>query len=210
MKQFLTLLFTLHLLIHFSFAQDLQPKSIMQVSLAADFNGYFQAIEEQDFDMALDYVFPGLFDLIPRDFMQESMEMEASEGEHDIQIKNAKIQPVSKIIEDEMYYYAMISYSYMMEIRSGMEDDWGELEEDEDWGSESLNVDDFRRKYGVKNVFYDANKQIIRVKMKGNMIAVQSKDEFEDDGWKFIDLKDDMASMADQLIPPIILSKLKS
>jgi hypothetical protein len=91
-----------------------------------------------------------------------------------------------------------------------MDEDWGDLEEDEDWGSESLNVDDFRRKYGVKNVFYDANKQIIRVKMKGNMIAIQSKDEFEDDGWKFVDLKEDMASLVDQLIPPIILSKLKS
>lgn len=182
----------------------------MQISLVADFNSYFQALEEHDFDMALDYVFPGIFDLIPRDFMQESLEMEASEGDHDTHIKNAKIKPFSKIIEDEMHFYAMISYSYMLEIKSTSGGDWGEMEEDEEWESEALNVDDFRRKYGVKNVFYDANQQIIRVRMQGDMIAIQSKDEFEDDGWKFLEIKEEMQPVIDQLIPAGIMSKLKN
>lgn len=210
MKQTFIFFLLISLLLKITKAQDLEAKGIMQVSLVADFNSYFLALENQDFDLALDYVFPGLFEVIPREFMQESLEMAATEGENEIHIKNAKINPFSKIVEDERYYYAMISYSYMLEIKSTDGEDWDEMEEEEDWESENLSVDDYRRKYGVKNVFYDANHQIIRVSQQGNLIAIQSKDEFEDDGWKFIELKEDMATVVEQLIPAVILSKLKS
>ena len=194
-----------------SYGQELQPKGIMQVALASDFNAYFQALEEQDFDLALDFVYPMLFDLIPREFLQETLEEESSDGMNIIKLTAGKIQHVSNIIEDEHYFYTLVSFTYFMEIQEGDSDNWDEMEEDEgDWGSEGMNVDDFRRKFGVQNVFYDATKKIIRVKRTGKMIAIQSKDEFEDDGWKFIELKEDMNQMVNQLIPSGILSKLKS
>ncbi len=214
MKRFYTLILCVILLLSMSRSQDLQPKGIMQVSLSADFSAYFQALEEQNFDLALDFVFPALFDLIPRDFMEESLENEATDGENEIRIKHAKILPVSEIIEDEKNYYALVSYSYVMEIQEGESGsgsfDALEEEDGEEWESDGLDVDDFRRKYGVRNVQYDPAKKIIKVKREGKLIAIQSKDEFEDDGWKFIELKEDMKPMVDQLIPSGILTRLKS
>jgi hypothetical protein len=212
MKQIFTFLFFPFLLLPLIQAQDLQSKGILQVALAADFNSYFMALEEQDFDLALDYVFPGLFDLIPRELMQESLEIEATDGENEIKMTNAKIQLVKGIEEDEGHFYAMISYAYTLEIKSGTVEESGdsEEEEEEEWESDEMDIDDYRRKYGVRNVTYDATNKLIKVKRTGNMFAVQSKDEFDDDGWKFVEIKDEMQPIIDQLIPPGILTKLKS
>jgi len=125
-------------------AQDLQPKGLMQSSLVADFNAYFMAIEDQDFDLALEFVLPSLFDLIPRDFMQESMETEANDGEKSLQVIDAKIKPVKGIIEDEMNFYALVHYSYTLVVQAAVYDCGGMVVEVDVWGGSELDIDNYR------------------------------------------------------------------
>jgi hypothetical protein len=196
-------------------AQELTPKSILKVGLASDFQSYFKAMEAQDFDLVLDLTHSSLFELVPRNLMLQNLKDEATEGAGEVHIHKTQLLGSPVMVEDEGHFYALLNYALEMEVVVPGGGEMGELEEEEedfegdDLDEVALTLDLYKTRYGPRSVNYLAAEKLVRIQAKGKLLAIQSKDEYEEDGWKFIEYRDSMRPLIQQLLPAEVLEKLE-
>ncbi len=188
-KTFLLLAFVTATL--FSFSQD--------AALNARLNSFIKANDAMDLDKILDFTYPKVFTIAPREKLKEALE-EGFNGE-DVKVKMDSLQilKIFPLFTVEDGTFAKIKYSFVM-FMTTKESEEQETRKDENEFMLSL----MGETYGKNNVSYDPVSKAIRIKVNSEMAAIKDKYAKE---WCFMDMVNNKA-MNEKMLDKTILDKL--
>jgi hypothetical protein len=157
---------------------------------------YMEVVENKDYQKTMDYLYPKLFDFVPRSMMEEALKKQEEEIEIQVELKNSTIQKVSKVLVVEGVKYALVDYSFLMIMI---------IPEKDKEGLETMQVL-FESNYGKKNVSLDIEKRAFSINMVSAAYVINDP---EYDGWKFLERKKELFSLLEKMLPKKVLKKLK-
>lgn len=157
---------------------------------------YMEIVEQKDYQKTMDYLYPKLFDLVPRSLMKEALKQQAEDTEMQLEVKNSKIESVSKVLRVEGVKYALVDYSFLMILIIPEED------------KESLNMMKglFELNYGAENVSLDVEKRAFNINVVSAAYVINDP---EYDGWKLLERKKELLPLLEKMLPKKVLKKLK-
>ncbi len=166
------------------------------------FQAFFDATAERDSRKMVEYIYPKLFELVPKETLIQSMDKANENSEMNIVIRDSKIGEISSEITIDEIKYAIIPYSFLLV----MEEKEKKISEEED---EKNNMDAldfvkqiFQGRHGEENVFYDKKAGRLEVNIITKAIAVKENATSE---WTFIEYKPKGPIL--EIIPKEILEK---
>lgn len=200
MKFFATLITTCSLLFfaNFSFGQTsgadtTSTDSEQEIKTLLD--DYWVATQASDWNTVLDFMYPKIFDYVPRETMLEVMGS-LNDDEVKVRFTSVDVKKVSEPYTHENERYALVHYDMVMTMIFPAEED------QEDFNSFMLGI--FEAQYGKKNVnLNDDNTFDIKVENSMYVIAdVGSSD------WKLLENKTEQQAMLDMMIPKKVQKQL--
>ena len=187
MKFKFTLIITLLSII--GFAQDL-------ASLKSESQKMFDASLTLDFEKMLDFTYPKVFDIAPKDQM---LEMMTNTFENDqMSIKLEKIDPkfsFGEIQKIDKQVFCKFSHDNKMKL----------IFKNDIAGSEEMIVDMLKENTGASDVSYDDKTKSFNATLRVNVLAIA--DDLTKNNWKFITLEKDKA-MLNMLLSEDIIKQL--
>lgn len=179
------------------------------------FSTYFNTVEQGDYTTTLDYIYPRLFDLVPKEAMLQAMQQINADPTIQITMDSSIINSVSEIITVGDSTYARVDYNFIMimklipeetDLEEESESTSAEEGEDEDeFNQFDFTADMLEGVYGEKNVRRDKENSKLFIRIEASMFAIEDP---EVDGWKFLEKKDQLMPILEQLIPEEVLKKL--
>lgn len=168
------------------------------------FEDYFKAVEQSNYPKVVDYLYPKLFDIAPKEAMLQAMEEMTTDTNVTIKLHSAVVKKISKTFVLDKIKYAVVKHSFKMTMLFKNNNSDANIKEDG-----SLDVADFtfkllKGKYGEENVALDKEKSIIEVFSNSEMYAINDPAY---PGWKFLEKKEEMQSLLEQLLPKKVLKK---
>jgi len=169
-------------------------------SLEQRLQEYRKLNEELNIDKLMDYIYPKLFTLAPREDMVKGMKDFFASDEIKVVIDSLTIDRIHPVFQIGDGSYAKVEYSMVMRM------DMSPKDTVEDEGQNEMIVQTMRAQYGEENVDIDKATGMIRIRTVNPMVAV--KDEYAKE-WSFVSLKED-DPMINQLFSKEVLDKLKT
>ena len=195
MKSLTILIFTLLISIS-SFAQS------HKVEVAKNAQTYYDYMTAQNFDGVLDYMYPKVFEMAPRDQMKAGMEQMFSSPDMKIEFLSNDVTKVSEEKIVEGVTYAVVSYNSKMKMTFLSEKD--KSAEDKKAFLEFMKVT-MDTQFGEGNVASDPKTMSLVINMDATMFAIKDP---QYDGWKFIGNDDAMKQLVDSIIPESVRTEL--
>lgn|GEM_PF-4039769 len=177
-------------------------------ALHYDLDRYIQLTESGDFEKVMDYIYPGLYKLIPRQLLLDRFK-EAFEGSDISDYTDGFfISNVSAPVEvDRMIVYKV---TYIINLKAAAHSslvqrlmDGEEINYDEVDSEQEFMMNMMEAVYGSGNVKYDADEACFRVQQINEMLAIH---ENGFDSWKFI--KYGSGALYKRIFPPNVVKKL--
>lgn len=168
---------------------------------------YIKVFSLEDLSKSLDYTYPKLFKMVPRETLEQVMEGTFNDPEIKISMKDLKAGKISSIIEYNAIEYALIDYSYTMSvyIAENQEEAKEDTEEASDADMFQTMEDMYKAMYGDDKVITDLSKRTISIKVSTKMLAIKDP-EYND--WYFLEYKKDNTELLSKLIPKKVISIL--
>lgn len=177
------------------FALIIQPALAQEGEIRSTFNEYFGKVNEGDIAGSMDYIYPKLFDIIPREQMQTAMEQAFNNPEAKLSMEDGTITEISDVVEEAGVRYARVDYSFDLHMTMANPIDPATREQ-------MMNA--MKTQMPDGEVTYDeaANKFILR--NKSSVYAIN-----EGNGeWKFLEKNPQMANVIGQLIPTTVTDQI--
>lgn len=157
---------------------------------------YMQLTEDMDLEKLMDYIYPRLFKIAPKEQMIEAMREGFNNEELKMSLDSLKVDKIYPIFTSGKGQYAKVTYTMVMIMdfldKEGIEDQM------------ELIMESMGEKYGRDNIRIDDKTGNLRVKQTSHLVA--AKDEYAKD-WSFVSLRDD-DPMINQLLDKQVLDKL--
>lgn len=175
----------------FSFSQD--------AALTARLSSFIKANDAMDLDMILDFTYPKVFTIAPREKLKEALE-EGFNGE-DVKVKmdSLLIQKIFPVFTLGDGTFAKIKYSFVMFMTFKESENKENQQEENEFMLSMLG-----KTYGKDNVSFDPVLKAIKIKVNSEMAAI--KDEYAKE-WCFMDMLNNKA-MNEIMLDKKILDKL--
>jgi len=155
-------------------------------------NEYFSLLEAKDYNAGLNYIYPGLFDFVPKDLIVEGMENMEKDSMVKIFFTGFSVSKISDVVIYEGLRYANVDYTFNMVMQVNYENN----------DSKQLTIDftlsALKSQFGEDNVVYDEKKSAYLLTPQSNMFAIQDPAYA---GWRFLENKENMYGILDQMIP---------
>jgi hypothetical protein len=171
-------------------------------SLQGRLKAFMQANEKLDFDKVLDYTYPKLFTLVPRNQMIDVMKGSFDNETLTVTMDSLRIVTIYPEYTDTSGRYAKIDYSMLMKMKFKEE----EKDSTEAGKQKEFMLTAFREEYGEDNVLFDEKEKLYKIQIVTAMIAI--KDSFAKE-WSFINFKKD-DPMAEVLLSAAVIEKMSS
>ena len=161
---------------------------------------FMKVNDEMDFEKGMDYTYPKLFTLAPREQLVKVMKDAFSSEEVKIELDSMRVDTVFAVFKIGDGSYAKVRYSMNMLMT---------LKNDKDSAAADDSGVDYvllsiAEKYGSENVSKDLKTGVIKIRNTSDMVAV--KDEYAKE-WSFVNLnKED--PMINKLFSKEVLDKL--
>lgn len=155
-------------------------------TLRQTFAHYFSYFTARDYEGILDSMYPPLFELIPRSTFLPLFRQQLDD--ENLSVANPQILNIYPEIRVKQTRYQLLRYCFEMRID-------GEY----DGFIEALMIG----QHGKKHVQYDDEKQQFRVLAHAQLYAIRDASRFS--GWKFLEKKDAMMPILEQLLPNEVL-----
>ena len=175
----------------FSFCQD--------AALTARLNSFIKANDELNFDMILDFTYPKVFTIAPREKMKEALEEGFNSEEIKMKMYSMQIQKVFPIFTMGEGTYAKVKYSFVLYMTFKTSEDEENPQEQNEFMLSMLG-----ETYGKDNVSFDPVTKAIKIRVNSEMAAI--KDEYAKE-WCFMDMLNNKA-MNETMLDKTILDKL--
>lgn len=187
----ITALFITFLLIANLHAQD-------QEAIKKEAQKYYDIMESQDLVKSLDLVYPKLYDIVPRQQMEEAFKGILNTGIFNLRLEDFKIIKISNTTEKDGVKYALVTYSQKISMQL--------VEKMEQSVIDKMLVS-FKENYGDKNVTYNAATTTFVINHPTSMFAIN--DPNYGSTWTFLENKAEMNELLPQIIPAEVVKALK-
>ena len=197
MKKLIRILFFIVTMISAGTSHQMLAQSTEEIRVT--FEAYLETVRNKDNPATIEYLYPGLFNIIPKETLLQVMNQLYSDSTVNVSYLDLSLTNVSDIIPHEEKAYALVSYSNKLQmqfITQPGEDDTEAME---------MTLNAFNNAYGKENVAYEADTQTFTIYSESDVYAIKDPAY---DGWKFIEKKDNLQPILQQLIPAAISDKL--
>lgn len=166
-----------------------------QDEITSSLNSYFELIEKKEISMALDYVHPGLIEMLGKEMFEQQYNQLFNSPGLEVDLGQFSIDSLSTIHEYEQVKYSLVNYSFQMTFRVDLSKDDSGLLADVLLGS-------YQSKFGKDNVTSEVPGAYL-IHTPREMFAVMDAD-FE--GWKILDYEKGMRLILVSIIPEAVLT----
>lgn len=166
-----------------------------QEEIQKDFEDYLELIQSQQFDEAMDYMYPEFFDLMSREMMVTLMEQAYNIPELSVTYSLPVFDSIGTVEYLDSMYFSQINYTYYMYMNFNSHQ--GELNQDIEMMDESA-FETLKILFGKDNVTYDSISKKMQI-TSHKLVYARSEDG--EDEWKFIELDPENMYMIKSMIP---------
>ncbi len=161
-----------------------------------DLTEYFRLLSEGKLSACMEYIHPGLFEIVPKETMVEMMGSTFEDPELKISIDSIQVTEVSEVVEIEEQAFARVGHRYQLIMKPL---DWPSKEE--------LNtmVTGMGWSYGEDNIKVDDSEKNIRIQIENIMIAFHFPDM---EHWYFLENSPERKGLYQRFIPQEVVDKL--
>ncbi len=163
---------------------------------------YYNYLTNQNFDGILDYMYPKVFEMAPREQMKAGMQQMFNSKDMQIEFLSNEVNRVTDTMMVNGITYAAIFYNSKMKMTFTSELD--KPEEDQKGFLDFMKTT-MDTQFGAENVTSDLETMALTINMDANMFAIKDP-QYND--WKFMGNDDAMKKMVDSIIPESVRTKL--
>lgn len=185
----------------FVFCFSLHSNSQEDSTLRARLSAFMNANDLMDFEKVMDYTYPKLFTLVPREQMIEVMNSSFDNEEISIKIDSLKIDSIYPVFTNAEGHFAKVDYSMLMlmKLKAG-EDSTKEKEKND------VVIAALKDQYGEEKVIFNEATGNIHIYVSTAMVAI--RDQYAKE-WCFINFKKD-DPMTEALLSKDVIDKVNS
>ncbi|OUR98123.1 hypothetical protein A9Q86_13765 [Flavobacteriales bacterium 33_180_T64] len=163
---------------------------------------YYDYMTNQNFDGVLDYMYPKVFEMAPREQMKLGMEQMFSSPDMKIEFVSNDVTRVTDDTKVEGITYAVVFYNSKMKMTFLSELDKPEEEQKSFLGFMKVTM---QTQFGEDNVISDQKAMSLVINMDATMFAIKDP---KYTGWKFIGNDDTMKHLVNSIIPESVRTEL--
>lgn len=171
-------------------------------SLQTRLTEFLKANDDMNFEKVIDYIYPKLFDIVPRKQLLETMNESFNNTEVRIELDSLRIDTLYPVFQTGKGYYAKARYSMIMLMNFSPTE--GDNSNEANESQNDLIAKSLAEKYGEGNVSTDTGTGVIKIRTSSLMVAVKDEQAKE---WCFVNLKED-DPLINKLFSNEILDKL--
>lgn len=195
MKQLFTI--CLSLFIAFTISAQSQKEIITKEAQT-----YYEYMTNQNFDGVLDYMYPKVFEMAPREQMKMGMQQMFNSPDMKIEFLNNDVTNVSdeKVVDGvtyaAVYYNSKMRMTFVSELEKPDEDKKTFIQ---------FMKGTMASQFGEENVQADTESMSLVINMDATMFAIKDP---KFDGWKFLGNDDAMQMIVNSIIPESVRTEL--
>src|SRR5258705_1026743 len=168
-------------------------------SLAGRLNEMLKLTQMKDLNKVMDYTYPKLFTIAPREALIEVMRSTYDTDEFIIELDSLKVDTIYPIFKVNDSSYVKVKHTMLMRMKYKEPFDTADKE-----GKEFM-VSQMEQKFGKGNVRFDPITNSLNIFMIPDMVGIKDKSS----NWTFINLDEDNPQMLNRLFSKKVLDKLK-
>jgi hypothetical protein len=168
-------------------------------SLVNRLNAILSLTQIKDLEKVMDYTYPKLFTIAPREAMIAAMKSAFESEDFNIELDSLKILKIFPIFKINDTSYVKVRHSMLMKMKYIEPYDSTQKEEKE------FMVSLMSQKFGEGNVRYDPIANSLNIFMTPDMVGIKTAAS----KWTFANLNEDNPQMLDMLFGKQLLNKLK-
>ncbi|TBN14726.1 hypothetical protein [Hyunsoonleella pacifica] len=165
-----------------------------KVEIEKEAQAYYDLMTNMNIDGFLDYMYPKVFDMVPKEQMKTGMEQMFNSPEMKIEFISNEVKSVSDQKEVDGVNYAMVYYNSKMRMTFLTIKD---NSEEERKAYLDMMKTSMANQFGAENVTVD---------VATTSVVVNNDPQY--DGWKFLGNEKNMAAMVNSIIPEAVRSRL--
>lgn len=193
-------LFTLLFISSFnSFAQS-DKELILQT-----FSEYSAFVTDKDNTSLVEYLHPGLFEVVPKEMMVEMMDNAFADKTISMTFGEMRIDSLSDITFDKENKYCLIHHNFDLTMQMLPTNDSEEAMKITR-ATADFTHDYMLTTYGEENIKFDKEKALFEILIKSKTFAI---DDEKTEDWKFIEAKEDSHAILKNILPDSVFSTLK-
>lgn len=173
-----------------------------QENVKTDFISYINHLVNMEFEESVEYLYPEIFTLVPKEQMISTMEQTFNNPEIMISLSDPEIHQVDEIREVDSAYYCKIKYSHKMNMIFA--EDTANTKEDIALRDE-MTLANLKSGFGEENVTYDSTNSSFDILSIKDSYA-KSVNGTSD--WKFIDIDKNQLMLLNALLPKKIVDEI--
>jgi len=145
------------------------PQNTYEAEIREKLNLYNKKMAEGDYIASLDFVYPKLFEIIPKETMVGLFKQTFDSEDMKITISDSKILKVhDNYIEADNKLYTLVDYSFNMNMKLT-----GEMVD-----AAEFMIGTFEAEYGKENIIYNKEESTFEIKTLNQMITIKENGEW--------------------------------
>jgi hypothetical protein len=175
----------------------LTGQAVINPGIQSALNGFIEQSNKKDWDKAFEYLYPKLFNKVPKQDLVDLMVGMEADG-LSLNMEDVRITSTSVPVVDGKETFVRVEYDANMtvDITAGGIYDYPK--------SAMAIEQQFQSTYGERNVKYDADNKSYKVIAHKAMMAVQGDDQT----WKLVEINMDQPALMEYLFSPSIMDAL--
>ena len=190
---------TLFLLVFFT-VLGIAGRAQQDTALINRVNQMLAVTQTKDLEKIMDYTYPKLFKIAPRELMIATMKESYDSEEFSIELDSIKIITVFPVFVVADTSYVKVRHTMLMKMKYKQALDTSDME------SKNMLVNILEQKYGTGNVRFDAIANSLNISMKPNIVGIKDKSS---NTWTFANLDEDNPALLEMLFSKAVRDKLK-
>ena len=156
--------------------------------------------QKKDLEKIMDYTYPKLFKIAPRELMIATLKETYDTEEFFIEIDSLRIITIFPVFVVSDTSYVKVRHTMLMRMKYKQALDTNDME------GKNMLVSILGQKYGEGNVRFDAAANSLNIFMKPDMVGIKDKTS---NTWTFANLDDDNPALLEMLFSQSVRDKLK-
>ena len=168
-------------------------------SLVKRANEMLKLTQVKNFEKIMDYTYPRLFTIAPRDVLITTMNNAFDTDEFTIELDSVKIHTIFPVFVIDDTSYAKVKHTMLMKMKYKKPYDTTDND-----GKGSM-VSLMEERFGKGNVRFDPIANSLNISMTPDMVGIKDKTST----WTFVNLNEDNPELLNMLFSKKVLDKLK-
>ena len=173
--------------------------SQQDTALVNRINAMLHFTKTKEYEKILDYTYPKLFDIVPREALVESLQENFDTDEFSIQLDSIELDPIFPVFVIRDTSYVVAKHTMLMKMMYKEPFDTANAE------STQMLVNLMEIRFGKGNVRFDKINNSLNIYLKPDVVGIKAKS----DSWTFVNLNEDNPLMLGMLFNAAVVEKLK-